>query len=90
MISPLDQKLAVPAGAIHPSAEKWGEQAELHFARLAGLRAEGEREHGGLRRVRGDLKLQELEEEFAVGGGEGGADGALIGAVAVELHCDGE
>src|SRR5271165_4111712 len=67
-----------------------GKEAELHFTGLPGLGAEGEREHGGLRRVRGNLQLQELEEEFAIGGGEGGTYGALISAVAVELHFDDE
>ena len=67
-----------------------GKEAELDFAGLACFGSEGEGVDGGLRRVGSNLKLEELEEEFAVDGGEGRADDALVSLVAFELHLDGE
>jgi len=67
-----------------------GEEAELDFAGVAGIRGEGDGEDGGGGRVRLEVEMEETEPESAVVIRERGADGAGVSAAAFERERDGD
>ena len=65
------------------------EETGLYLASAAWLSRDTQHKNSGRRGLSGEIELQELEEQCAIGDGESGLEGAAVPAPSVELHVHG-